>query len=50
MSVTRADREASLKKRYAGRVAAAPKRRGMEEDRDRVLPEAEDTQRAQERP
>ena len=29
MSVTRADREASLKKRYAGRVAAAPKRRGM---------------------
>lgn len=48
MSVTRADREASLKKRYAGRVAAAPKRRGMEEDR--VLPEAEDAQRAQERP
>lgn len=29
MSVTRADREASLKKRYAGRAAAAPKRRGM---------------------
>ena len=29
MSVTRADREASLKKRYARRVAAAPKRRGM---------------------
>ena len=28
MSVTRADREASLKKRYAGRVAAAPRRRG----------------------
>ncbi len=28
MIVTRADREASLKKRYAGRVAAAPRRRG----------------------
>ena len=43
MSVTRADREASLKKRYA-------RREGWEEDRDRVLPEAEDAPRARERP
>lgn len=48
MSVTRADREASLKKRYAGRVA--PHRKGEEWEEDRVLPEAEDAQRARERP
>ena len=49
MSVTRADREASLKKRYAGRVAQ-PHRKGEEWEEDRGLPEAEDAQRAQERP
>lgn len=50
MSVTRADREASLKKRYAGRVAAAPKRRGMGRGPGPGLREAEDAPRARERP
>lgn len=48
MSVTRADREASLKNDMPD--AWQPHRKGEEWEEDRVLPEAEDAQRAQERP
>ena len=50
MSVTRADREASLKNDMPDAWQPHRKGEGWEEDRDRGLREAEDAPRARERP